>query len=81
MFVVSLQDTQVLPSSSKYRTVLNERTEDSPTFSPQLLFDAVLYVANVTKSDHGLYQCKVENNLGTDTTDVILTGLSKRSSA
>lgn len=64
-------------SSSKYRTVLNERTTATTVFSPYLLFDAVLYIANVTKSDHGIYQCKVENTLGTDINEVILSGLSK----
>ena len=44
---------------------MKEYTSPS-SFSPNLLFDAVLYVANVTKSDHGIYQCKVENTLGID---------------
>jgi hypothetical protein len=74
---LNFKNNQPIPSSSKYRSVLNERTTSSPSFSPNLLFDAVLYVQNVTKSDYGIYQCKVENTLGTDTTEITLTGLSK----
>jgi hypothetical protein len=66
----------MLPSSSKYRFVVNERVPASSTFSGQQLYVAILYVNNVTKSDYGIYQCKVENSLGTDITDVALTGLS-----
>lgn len=73
----SLKNNQPLSSSSKYRTALNERITSPSSFSPNLLFDAVLYVTNVTKSDHGIYQCKVDNTLGTDLTEVVLSGLSK----
>ncbi|CAF1198899.1 unnamed protein product [Adineta steineri] len=74
--VTWLKNNEVLSSSSKYRSVLNERTDSTSSFSPNLLFDAVLYVTNITKSDHGVYQCKVENSLGTETTDITLTGLT-----
>jgi hypothetical protein len=70
------QDNQPLPSSLKYSTALNERVTSSTTFSTTLLFDAVLFIRNVTKADHGVYQCKAENSLGNDITDVSLTGLS-----
>jgi len=75
--VFFFKDNQPLSSSSKYRTALNERITSPSSFAPKLLFDAVLYVANVTKSDYGAYQCKVENTLGTDTTEITLSGLSK----
>ncbi|CAF4571847.1 unnamed protein product, partial [Didymodactylos carnosus] len=43
-----------LPLITKYRTVLNDLPSTS---SPQLLFtyDSVLFIANVTKEDHGIY--------------------------
>ncbi len=66
----------MLPISSKYHSIFNDRTP-SPSFSPNILYDAILYVANVTKSDYGIYQCKAENKFGTDMTEIILTGLSK----
>lgn len=56
--------------------MLNERIISPSSFSPNLLFDAVLYIANVTKSDYGIYQCKSENTLGTDLTEITLSGLS-----
>ena len=72
------QDNQLLDiTTSKYRSVLNEQSVSSSTFSPSLVFDAVLYVNNVTKSDHGIYQCKVENTLGQDISDITLSGLSE----
>jgi hypothetical protein len=76
-FSFFFKDNQPLITSSKYRTALNERITTSSSFSPNLLFDAVLYIANVTKSDHGVYQCKAENKLNTDINEVILSGLSK----
>jgi hypothetical protein len=63
----------MLLTSSKYQLILNERSSSSSN----LLFDAVLYVSNITKSDYGVYQCKVENTLGIDTVDILLTGISK----
>ncbi|CAF4427363.1 unnamed protein product, partial [Rotaria sp. Silwood2] len=69
-------DNQALLASSKYRFVLNERIISPSSFSPKLLFDAVLYISNVTKSDYGIYQCRVENTLGIDTTEITLTGLT-----
>jgi hypothetical protein len=63
----------VLSISSKYQSILNER----PSSSSNLLFDAVLHVSNITKSDYGIYQCKIENALGIDTIEFALTGLSK----
>ena len=75
--MIVFKDNQAIISSSKYRAVLNERITSASTFSPNLLFDAVLYITNVTKSDHGLYQCKIENSVGTDINDIILSGISK----
>lgn len=64
----------MLSASSKYQSILHEKNSSSTS---SLLFDAILYVTNVTKSDHGIYQCKVENKLGIDVTEILLTGLSK----
>ncbi|CAF3700945.1 unnamed protein product [Rotaria socialis] len=74
--VTWLKDNEILSSSSKHRFVLNERIISPSSFSPNLLFDAVLYVANVTKSDYGIYQCKAENTLGSDVTEITLSGLT-----
>ncbi len=71
------KNNEILSSSSKYRSILNERITSPSTFSPNLLYDAVLYISNVTKSDHGIYKCKVDNTLGTDLNEIILSGLSK----
>ena len=68
-----------LPSSKKYTSVLNQQIISPSSFSPNLLFDAILYVANVTKSDHGIYECRADNLLGIDTHKINLTGLSKSS--
>ncbi|CAF4177480.1 unnamed protein product, partial [Rotaria sp. Silwood2] len=68
-------DNQLLSSSSRYQSILNEQIPSS-SFSSNLLFEAILYVYNVTKSDYGIYQCKVENKLGIDMTQIILTGLT-----
>ncbi|CAF4430175.1 unnamed protein product, partial [Adineta steineri] len=45
-------NNQVLPSSLKYQTLFNDRILSS-SFSPNLTFEAILYVANVTKTDYG----------------------------
>ncbi|CAF1262149.1 unnamed protein product [Adineta steineri] len=66
---------KVLPSSLKYQTLFNDRILSS-SFSPNLTFEAILYIANVTKTDYGIYQCKAENKLGIDVSDIILTGLT-----
>ncbi|CAF1409739.1 unnamed protein product [Adineta steineri] len=73
--VVWMKNNQVLPSSLKYQTLFNDRILSS-SFSPNLTFEAILYVANVTKTDYGIYQCKAENKLGIDVSDIILTGLT-----
>lgn len=70
------KDDQIL-SSSKYQILVNERTNGSINFSSELFFDAVLRIFNVTKSDYGLYRCKIENSLGFDQNDITLSGLSK----
>lgn len=74
--IIWIKNDQILPSSSKYRMVLNERTTSSSTFSPDLLFDAVLYIGNISKSDYGTYQCKAENTLGMDMNEIVLSGLT-----
>jgi hypothetical protein len=71
------KNNQIVVESSKYRSVLNQRITSPSSFSPNLLFDAVLYIANVTKSDYGIYQCKVENSLNSDINEITLSGLSK----
>jgi hypothetical protein len=73
MKFLNFKDNQTLPISSKYQSILNDRTSSSSN----LLFDAILYVSNITKSDYGIYQCKAENPLGMDLIEIILTGLSK----
>ncbi|CAF4048068.1 unnamed protein product [Rotaria sp. Silwood2] len=73
--VIWMKDNKLLPSSSRYQSILNEQIPSS-SFSSNLLFEAILYVYNVTKSDYGIYQCKVENKLGIDMTQIILTGLT-----
>ncbi|UJR14891.1 hypothetical protein I4U23_001875 [Adineta vaga] len=72
--VVWMKNNLVL-SSSKYQTKFQERILNS-SFSTNLTFEAILSIANVTKSDYGIYQCKVENKLGIDITEIILTGLT-----
>ncbi|CAF3009640.1 unnamed protein product [Rotaria sp. Silwood2] len=73
--VIWMKDNQLLSSSSRYQSILNEQIPSS-SFSSTLLFEAILYVYNVTKSDYGIYQCKVENKLGIDMIQIILTGLT-----
>ncbi|CAF1101020.1 unnamed protein product, partial [Didymodactylos carnosus] len=74
--IFSLQGPDELPLISKYRTVINDLPSTS---TPQTLFtyDSVLFIANVTKEDHGTYRCKADNQLGTDIAYVQLTGLTR----
>ncbi|CAM4919915.1 unnamed protein product [Rotaria socialis] len=73
--VIWMKDNQVLSPSSKYQSILTERNP-STSFSSNLLFDVIFYVTNVTKSDYGIYQCRVENKLGIDMIEILLTGLT-----
>ena len=65
-----------LTVSSKYQTKFQEHLFNS-SFSPNQTYETTLYIMNITKSDYGVYQCKVENKLGVDVSEIILTGLSK----
>ncbi|CAF1488244.1 unnamed protein product [Rotaria sordida] len=73
--VIWMKDDQVLLPSSRHQSIVNEQSPSS-TFSSNLLFEAILYVYNVTKSDYGIYQCKIENKLGIDMIQIILTGIT-----
>ncbi|CAF1569206.1 unnamed protein product, partial [Adineta ricciae] len=64
-----------LIASSKYQTKFQEHLFNS-SFSPNQTYETTLYITNITKSDYGVYQCKMENKLGVDVSEIILTGLT-----
>ncbi|CAF1528193.1 unnamed protein product [Rotaria sp. Silwood1] len=75
--VIWMKDNQVLSlsSSSRHQSIVNEQIPSS-LFSSNLLFEVILYIYNVTKSDYGIYQCKIENKLGIDMIQILLTGIT-----
>ena len=75
--VIWLKDNQSLIETSKYRSMLIDGNSSSNDNRFDRFYEAILHIINVTKSDHGLYQCQAENPLGFDRNDIILTGLSK----
>ena len=76
LICLTSQENQTLFASSKYASVIHPRNVSS-SFSPHRHFDVILHIINVTKSDHGIYQCQAENSLGVDITEIVLTGLSE----
>lgn len=76
-FCFSRKNEKLIFPSPKYRISFSQENSSAlnSRFSNQVT--ALVEIINVTKSDHGIYQCRAENELGFDSMQINLTGLSK----